>query len=107
MSWVAIAVMSLAAYGAKAAGFGFTPRGTETSARGGDTSYVSRVVGLLPAALFSGLVVTQTLSEGTRAEVTSRVVAVALSALVAIRTRSLPAALVVAAGVAAGLRFLF
>ena len=64
------------------------------------------VIVLLAPALLSALVVTQALSEGHHLTVDARTAGVAAGGLVAWRTGSLVACVLVAAGLAAGLRAL-
>lgn len=65
-----------------------------------------RVIALTAPAILAALIVTNALADGTRISVGADTAGVAASALVMLRTRSVPAAVLVAAAVTAALRAL-
>lgn len=65
-----------------------------------------RILAALPAAVFAALVVAQTVAPGGAAEVSARAAGVALAGVLAIRGRSMVLAVLAAAALAAGLRFI-
>lgn len=97
MSWTAIAVLAAGAYAWKALG-------VVVLGRLGLHLRVIDVVGLLPAALLAGVIVLQTLTDGTSLVVDARLAGVAVGAVAAWRKAPLPVVLVVAAVTTALLR---
>lgn len=94
MSWTTIVVMALGAYGFKALGLFAVSRVTMPGP-------VAGLVQFIPAALFCGIVVSQTLGDGSAEIVATRFVGVAAGAVAVWRRASLPVVIVVSAAVAA------
>lgn len=94
MSWTVIAVMAAGAYAFKALGLFALSRVTMPTP-------VAELVQFIPAALFCGIVITQTLGDGSAEIVATRALGVAAGGLAVWRRAPLPVVIVVSAAVAA------
>lgn len=99
MNWWAVLGLAAAAYALKAVGFfGLSRVGLGPAPR--------RIAAVLPAAMLAALVVAQTVDSGSATVVWTRMAGVAAGAVVAWRRAPLVAVLIVAAAVAAALRWI-
>lgn len=94
MSWTIIGVMAAGAYAFKALGL-FALSRVEMP------TPIAQLVQFIPAALFCGIVVTQTLGDGSADVVATRVLGVAAGGIAVWRRAPLPVVIVISAAVAA------
>ena len=111
MSWIAIGVLVVGAYGFKALGtFGLArltrePPATAVSPVRGALAWFPMFAGLIPAAVFAALVAVQTLEVDGSLQVDARLVGVGAGAVAVWRRAPFVVVVVVAMAVAAGIRW--
>lgn len=108
MSWTSILVLAAGAYLFKALGlvvFGpLMARGSDSEDEINNPSPLLRVGQLLPPALLSALVVSQTVADGTELTIDARLAGVAAGAVAVWRKAPFWLVLIIAAAVTAGIR---
>ncbi|NIR38213.1 MAG: AzlD domain-containing protein [Actinobacteria bacterium] len=111
MSWVAIVVLVVGAYGFKALGtFGLARLGSDRAGvrgvpRGGALAWFPVLVGLIPAALFAALIAVQTVETDGALQFDARIAGVGAGAIAVWRRAPFVLVVVLAMAVTAAIRW--